>query len=213
MQLWCSVKCRVGLGCVAWTVGVVVQEWTAADCPCSWGWQRHSPGPACRARMHQIYISPLPLPTRIRIHRTRATHECSSGCSSGCSCKAQRTEGLSPCGINLAVIAALGRIMACLQCARLCPKRRPKTHVVNAFNASQPVSHNSLGCPRYDGAELNLSVAERNSSSCARMSSSSVMPLCSILVCFFSRFCYVSVLWLLFFQLLGGGARTCCCFL
>ena len=106
-------------------------------------------------------------------------------------------EGLSPYGINLAVIAAaLSRIMACLQCkcARLCPKRHPKTHVVNALNASQPVSHNSLRCPRYDGAELNLSVAERNSSSCARMSSSSVMPLCSILVCFFSRFCYVSVL-------------------
>jgi hypothetical protein len=39
------------------------------------------------------------------------------------------------------------------------------------------------------GAELNLSVAERNSSSCRRWSSSSVMPLCSILVCFFSRFC------------------------
>lgn len=39
------------------------------------------------------------------------------------------------------------------------------------------------------GAALNLLVADLNSSSCARMSSSSVMPLCSILVCFFSRFC------------------------
>jgi hypothetical protein len=38
------------------------------------------------------------------------------------------------------------------------------------------------------GPLLNLSVAERNSSCCWRISSSSLRPLASIFDCFFSRF-------------------------
>lgn len=43
------------------------------------------------------------------------------------------------------------------------------------------------------GAALNLFVADLKSSSCMRSSSSLLRPLCSILVCFFSRFFWLSV--------------------
>lgn len=42
------------------------------------------------------------------------------------------------------------------------------------------------------GAALYFSVEDRNSSSCCRCSSSAESPLCSILLCFFSRCCILS---------------------
>lgn len=42
------------------------------------------------------------------------------------------------------------------------------------------------------GAALYFSVEDRNSSSCCRCSSSAESPLCSILLCFFSRCCIQS---------------------
>jgi hypothetical protein len=87
------------------------------------------------------------------------------------------------------------------------PKHR-RTSVVNARRRAKVPSDRVVRKTHYCPGGLNLFVADLKSSSCARISSSSVMPLCSILVCFFSRFCGA---------LAGArrcnGAHTCCVFL
>jgi len=61
--------------------------------------------------------------------------------------------------------------------------------LITLVGANRVVALRSFTVDHIDsaGPELNLTVALRNSSSCCRINSSWDNPLCSILLCFFSR--------------------------
>lgn len=69
-----------------------------------------------------------------------------------------------------------------------CLERLTPSHTYHLVMPSRIPS--SLHCSFYSaGPALYLSVADLNNSSCARSNSASLIPDCSILLCFFSRLC------------------------